>query len=48
VVSGGYEIADGTPFVGVGIAPDIPCAPRAADWREGWDRPLDLALERLV
>lgn len=48
VVSVGYEIADGTPFVGVGIAPDIPCAPRAADWREGWDRPLDLALERLA
>lgn len=48
VVSVGYEMADGTPFVGVGIVPDIPCAPRATDWREGWDRTLDLALEQLV
>ena len=48
VVSVGYEIADGTPFVGVGIQPDVPCLPRAEDWRAGWDRPLDLALEQLA
>ena len=48
VVSVGYEMADGTPFVGVGIEPDVPCPPRAEDWREGWDRTLDLALEQLV
>ena len=48
VVSVGYEMADGTPFVGVGIEPDVPCPPRAEDWREGWDRSLDLALEQLV
>lgn len=45
VVSVGYELADGTPFVGCGIEPDIPCPPRAEDLRSGWDRPLDMALE---
>ena len=48
VVSVGYEMADGTPFIGCGIQPDIPCPPRAEDLRSGWDRQLDLALEQLA
>lgn len=47
VVSVGYEMADGTPFIGTGIQPDIPCPPRAEDLRDRWDRQLDLALEWL-
>lgn len=48
VVSVGYEMADGTPFIGCGIQPDIPCPPTVEDWRLGWDRQLDLALEHLA
>jgi len=48
VVSVGYEMADGTPFVGVGIKPDILCPPRVGDFCTGWDRQLDLALEELA
>ena len=48
VVSVGYEMADGTPFVGVGIEPDVPCPPRAEDVQTGWDRTLDLALDQLA
>ena len=39
---------DGTPFVGVGIEPDVPCPPRAEDVQTGWDRTLDLALDQLA
>ena len=48
VVSVGYEMADGTPFVGVGIEPDVPCPTRAEDVQTGWDRTLDLALDQLA
>ena len=48
VVSVGYEMADGIPFVGVGIEPDVPCPPRAEDVQTGWDRTLDLALDQLA
>ena len=48
VVSVGYEMDDGTPFIGHGIEPDIPCPARLEDLREGWDRQLDLALEQLA
>ena len=48
VVSVGYEMVDGTPFMGVGIEPDVPCPPRAEDVQTGWDRTLDLALDQLA
>ena len=48
VVSVGYEMVDGTPFVGVGIEPDVPCPTRAEDVQTGWDRTLDLALDQLA
>ena len=44
VVSVGYEMADGTPFIGGGIRPDIPCPPSVEDLRQGWDRQLDKAV----
>ena len=39
--------ADGTEFVGVGIAPDYAVAPTVADVRAGRDRVLEAAVERL-
>lgn len=47
IVSVGYEMRDGTPFIGCGIAPDIPCAPAVEDLRRGVDRQLDAALDCL-
>lgn len=47
VVSVGCALSDGTPFVGCGIKPDVPCAPDPEDWRTGQDRQLDAAVETL-
>ena len=47
IVSVGYELADGTPFIGCGIQPDIPCRNSMEDWRIGHDRQLDAALDVL-
>ncbi len=47
IVSVGYTLADGTPFIGCGIRPDILCPPDLGDWRSGHDRQLDAALEIL-
>ena len=47
IVSVGYELADGTPFIGCGIQPDSPCRISMEDWRIGHDRQLDAALDVL-
>lgn len=47
IVSVGYEMLDGTPFIGCGIAPNIPCVPTMEDYRSGIDRQLDAALDYL-
>lgn len=48
VVSVGYTMLDGTPFIGCGIQPDIPCPPDLNEWRQGIDGQLDRAVERLL
>lgn len=47
IVSVGYELADGTPFIGCGIQPNIPGINSMEDWRRGQDRQLDAALDIL-
>jgi hypothetical protein len=47
IVSVGYELADGTPFIGRGIVPDIPFPPLLSDRKSGYDRQLDAAVEYL-
>mgnify|MGYP002626788518 CR=1 FL=1 len=47
IVSVGYELSDGTPFIGSGIMPDIPCSPLLSDRKNGYDRQLDAAVEYL-
>ena len=47
IVSVGYELSDGTPFIGCGIMPDIPCSPLLSDRKNGYDRQLDAAVAYL-
>lgn len=45
IVSVGYTLLDGTPFIGKGIEPDIPLTPDIGDFRAGRDTLLEKALE---
>ena len=45
IVSVGYTLLDGTPFIGRGIAPDVVCAPDVDAYRAGWDDQLDTAIQ---
>ncbi|MGN0628705.1 MAG: S41 family peptidase [Oscillospiraceae bacterium] len=44
ICSVGYELADGTAFIGTGIKPDIFAEPSIEDWIMGKDTVLELAL----
>lgn len=40
ICSVAYQLLDGTPFIGCGIAPDIPCELSLQDYQKGYDRVL--------
>lgn len=47
VCSVGYQLLDGTEFIGCGIKPDIYCEPSAKDLQRGYDTVLDKGLSVL-